>query len=210
MQTNPITAAFGRAGVVFSIALLMAAQVQATSLSLTPAAQVASLGAPVEVQLQISQLGDGTAPSLGAFDLVISFDPAVLTFDSVAFGGMLSPVLGSVSDSMLDTAAGTLNLFEVSLELPATLDNGQPGQFLLASLHFSATGSGTSALNLSDVLLGDANGDPLLADNIQGASVTVRQGQAVPEGGMIAPGVFLLLFTLGSGRVLQRRSSRAN
>lgn len=70
---------------------LLACNSQAITLGFSPAAQNVVAGAPADVAITISGLGDGTAPSLGTFDLVIDFDPAVLSFSNVSFG---DPVLG--------------------------------------------------------------------------------------------------------------------
>jgi hypothetical protein len=43
----------------------------------------------------ISGLGDGTAPSLSTFDLDISFDPTILAFSTAVFG---DPILGDQLD----------------------------------------------------------------------------------------------------------------
>ena len=65
---------------------LLAGNSQAITLGFSPAAQNVVAGAPADVAITISGLGDGTAPSLSTFDLVIDFDPAVLSFSSVSFG----------------------------------------------------------------------------------------------------------------------------
>ena len=143
-------------------------------------------GAPdasVDVALQISGLVDLAAPSLGTFDLDISFDPAVLHPPTVVFG---DPVLGDQLDlfalgaiSLATPAPGAVNLFELSLDTVADLNALQAGAFTLATLTFAPRSTGTSFVNASINALGDALGDPLDATVVP-ATVTVDVTQ-VPE-----------------------------
>ena len=170
--------------------MLTAAGAGAVTIGLSPVSQTVLPGDSVEVALTISGLGNGVAPSLGAFDLDVEFDPAVLGFSMAVFG---DPILGDQLDLFgLGSFTGvdasipaTVNLFEVSLDLPADLDLLQAPSFTLATLTFQALAAGVSPLSLRNVILGDALGDPLDA-SVTGASVNV-----VPE-----PGTLLLL---GSG-----------
>jgi hypothetical protein len=59
---------------------LVAGNSQAVTLGFSPAVQNVVAGAPADVAITISGLGDGTPPSLSTFDLVIDFDPAVLSY----------------------------------------------------------------------------------------------------------------------------------
>ena len=192
------------------LAFLMSSPVHAVDLSVEPSAQSVPAGSTVGVDIQIAGLGNGIPPSLGAFDFDLTFDPSVLTFDSLIFGDpglgdLLGPVVGSTTGSSLDSLAGSLNLFAVSLDTPADLDAIQPDKFILASVRFSATGAGSSGLDLSSIILGDALGDPLIPDTVRGASVTVVH--AVPEGSLDGAGLFLLIFTVAGTRWLQRQQA---
>lgn len=162
------------------------------TLGFSPATQTVNSGDPVDVQIVISGLGDGTAPSLGAFDLDVSFDPAILSFNRVAFGPYLGdpdPLLFETNTSHDDSVTGLVNLFELSfLEadsqtcifcIPPYLDDLQPSSFTLATLTFDTIGIGTSQLGISRNVLGDAWGDPLNADELQSGEVNVVS--AVPE-----------------------------
>ena len=66
--------------------LLGAANAHAISLEFVPAAQSVSLGSNAEVGIKISGLVNLAAPSLGVFDLDVSFNPAVLSFTGVTYG----------------------------------------------------------------------------------------------------------------------------
>ncbi|MHB1141398.1 MAG: cohesin domain-containing protein [Sulfuricaulis sp.] len=168
---------------VVSAALLFLASntTHAATVSIDPSSQTVSTGAIVNFNLVISGLGNGSAPSLGTFDLDINFNPAILSFSAVNFG---DSVLGDQLDlfgfgsitSYDDSTLGTVNLFQLSFDDPNDLDTLQAADFTMATLTFSALSSGTSALDISINALGDSIGDPLAAD-ITGGSVIVS---AVP------------------------------
>lgn len=173
----------------------------AISIGFDPVSQDVFFGNQAMVDIVISGLGDGDAPSLGAFDFVLGFDPSILALSSVVFG---DPLLGDQLDLFAiganpmgasESTPGEWNLFEVSLDLPMDLEDLQAGTFVLASLTFDTLALGTSGLDLFPGLIepvfGDAYGEPL-EYTIDPGSITVVEGTApVPE-----PGTILLL---GSG-----------
>ena len=174
-------------GMVVVIAVLFcAAGSQAITIGFSPVSQDVALGDQAFVDLAISGLGDGAAPSLGVFDLDVSFDPLVLNLSSVSFGDQLD-ILGLGSWKEAITGVGMVNLFELSFDSPDDLDSLQADSFVLASLTFDTLALGESPLTLSIKALGDSWGDPLIAD-VQSGSVSV-----VPE-----PSTILLV---GSGLV---------
>jgi hypothetical protein len=125
----------------------------------------------VEIALVISGLGDFVPPSLGTFDLDITFDPAILAFQNAVFGDQLDlSGLGSITE--IQPGVMNVNLFELSLDNPADLDTLQPGSFTLVTLTFATLTDGTSSLAVLINALGAANGLPLAADAGSG-SVTV-------------------------------------
>ena len=113
-------------------ALLASLSAHAVTLDLLPASSSVNLGDPVQVELRISGLGEGTAPSLGAYDFTLAFNPAVLGFGAFTFG---DPVLGNQLDltgfgtvaGFDGGTAGQLNVFEISLDLAGDLDALQAG-----------------------------------------------------------------------------------
>jgi len=175
-------------GIVF-----MTSAAHAIALSVNPISQNVLLGNSVGVTLDISGLGDSSAPSLGVFDLDLIFDPTILAFNNVIFG---DPILGDQLDifglgsffTHDATTPGMVNLFELSLDDEADLNNYQAASFSLATLTFNTLGTGTSSLGLSIKSLGDASGDPLVLDTLNNGSVTATA--PVPE-----PSTWLLLFS---------------
>ena len=165
----------------------------AVTLDLSPTSSSVNLGEPVQVELHISGLEDGTAPSLGAYDFMLAFNPAVLGFGAFTFGDSL---LGNQLDLMgFGTVAGfdgatpgQLSVFEISLDLASDLDTLQAASFALGTISFSALGNGVSALQFTSALFSDAGGNPL-AVQLGGGSISVPEPVS---GGIIVAGAVLL------------------
>jgi hypothetical protein len=167
---------------------LGASTAQAISLDFSPVSQEVILGNQVVVDVMISGLTGGTAPSLGAFDVNVSFDPMILSIAGVTFGDQLDlEGYGSFS-GWSSVGLDSIYLFEVSSDSPETLDSMQASEFKLASLTFDSIGVGTSTLMFSDVVLGDSLGITLEDITFDDGSVTVTATTPVPE-----PATILLL-----------------
>jgi hypothetical protein len=207
-----MAAAHGQLRIIAPIAALAFAiqTTQAISLSLNPTSQTAPPGGffDIFVELQIDGLGDGAAPSLGAFDLVLNFNPLVLNYQSTAFGSELGPVMGAFTVDMPNQSLGTLNLFGISLDTPDDLNAFQPGAFTIATMKFTPLLEGVSALDITDIVVGDADGVPFQLDSVRNASVTVATA-SVPEGELAGSGLFLLAFTIASTHWLRRRQTKS-
>jgi len=187
---------------VLAAALLLAptAPAHAILIELVPTNQTVAPGTAVSVDLNISALTAGGAPSLGTWDVDIDFDPAILSFTGATFGTGLD-IFGLGSINGVFDLGGTIDIFEISLDFASDLDLFQSDAFTLATLSFDAIGLGTSALNLANVLLGDALGDALIPTQIAGASVTVRQPVvALPEPGAVTLFGIGLVLLLGFRR----------
>ncbi len=163
---------------------LSVGRVDAISLSLDPVSQAILPGGTAAVDLSISGLAAGGAPSLGAFRVEVTFDPSILTFDSVAFGGFLGfPTDPFETDVFVDTTLpGAVLLDEFSFLFDFELDALQPDAFTLASLSFTGSGLGVGTLGYGLVDLSDGIGFTLTP------SLTTASVSVVPE-----PGTFLLL-----------------
>jgi len=186
-------------------AIAVSFQVQAAvSVALEPASQSVSTGSPVFVDLVIHGLGNGTAPSLGAFDFDLSYNASLLSAASVAFGSHLDlGIFGSVQSSDLSTP-GLIHLDEVSLESASDLNSGQPAQFTIATFGFTAIAPGTSSIDFVLANLSDELGQSLTQFTSQGARVQSIGGVAVPE---TASNLALLVLGLGSLLLFPRQKS---
>ncbi len=171
---------------------------QAAMLSFSPATASAAVGAGIAIDVRISGLLGGQAPSLGTFDLQVGFDPVIVSLASVVFGAGLD-VLGLGSDrGYAFSAAGSVGVFEVSFDSPGDLDALQGDAFTLFTLMFDTLSEGTSALTLSVNGLGDALGSSLAATVTPG-SVSVTTPVPLPAAD------WLLFASLGGLAGLRRR-----
>ncbi|MDJ0601661.1 MAG: PEP-CTERM sorting domain-containing protein [Crocosphaera sp.] len=145
------------------------------SLNVIPSVETVQVEQSVNVDVTITGLGNGEPPSLSTFDLDLDFDPTVLSFNSATFSEQLNlSGLGTISAVTPGTVS--VNAFEISFDSPQTLDEQQLGDFTLITLNFSALALGSSDLNLSVNALGDSSFLPLIAEEVNNASVSV-----VPE-----------------------------
>jgi hypothetical protein len=188
--------------------------VPAVTLGLDPPAQSVSVGEQVEVALVIAGLGAAVPPSLGTFDIDVTFDATVLSLNDVAYGdpalGDQLDLLGLGSVTATGPGAGSVSLFELSIDPIAELNDLQADAFTLAVLTFGAVGPGSSGLNLAVNALGDAEGASLLTavTEIGSASVQVTGpvGQATGlESGL---GLGIGLIAVGGRWLLARRRCR--
>jgi len=171
-----------------TLLFLNSGPVHAINLDFVPLSQSVVVGTQADVEIVISGLGVGSAPSLGTFDIDVTFDPTILSFNSETYG---DPVLGDQLDlfgfgslTFTTPGAGFVNLFELSFDFASDLNALQADTFTLATVTFDTLGVGTSPLNFIVNDLGDADGFLLTATEGQG-SIT-----ATPE-----PASLLLLAT---------------
>jgi hypothetical protein len=160
-------------------------------LGLTPSSQSAVSGDNISLNLTISGLGNGVAPSLGDFDIDLGFDTTKLSFSSYTLGASLGDLsLSEAADFSLGGIGGLINLSEVSLLSASALETLQSSSFTLATLLFHVdsllTGQSTVVAFDSVNALGDGNGSPLGVEIKRNA--TISNGARVPE-----PGVLLLV-----------------
>ena len=171
------------AGAVVVAGVVLACQpLQGARVAIQPTSQTVLLGSLASLDIAVSGLGAGAAPSLGAFDIDVRYDPAILAFDSISFGDpvagdQLAPLLGSFTGFDSLSSPGLISQFEISFELPATLDSLQPDGFILTRLWFHSLQAGRSNVDITRVLLGDSDGSPVGTDPVGNGSITV----VVPE-----------------------------
>ena len=167
---------FKRLSQLFSLTMLLfiTGAAQAVTLSF---GSISQTGNSLSVDVNIAGLGSGTAPSVSTYDLDIQFDANHLSYMNSSFG---DPVLGNqldlfdfgINDTFSGTTgAGVLNIFELSLDLIADLNDLQADSFTLATLTFDVLQADTSQLGFLVNALGDAEGNSL-ATTLNTASVT--------------------------------------
>lgn len=167
--------------------------------AVSPSTQSVAAGSQVSIDIKISGLGSGTA--LGTFDFNVAFDPALLAYSSFSYGSQLN-LFGLGDIQSVTPGAGTVNVFELSLESVSDLNTLQAPAFLLATLTFDTLSGGTSPLTLAINALGDASGNSIAADLSHG-SVTITS--SVPEPATYA----LMLAGLGLFGALRKARARA-
>lgn len=127
------------------------------TLSFVPSNPVlTALGQSVAIDVVVS--GVMRPPSVGAFDLDVTYDASMLSPGDVVFGPFLGDA--SLSETLTDItfSPGLVDFAAVSL-LPSTdLDALQPDSFRLATLQFTATGYGASLLTFTQTIVDDAFG----------------------------------------------------
>lgn len=190
--------------IIFGLMCFGTSSVEAISLDFVPSNQTVGMEGQATVDLVISGLGAFTAPSLGTFDLDVTFDPAILSFNHAQYG---DPVLGDQlnlggTDSITATTlgAGTVNLFELSLDPSDVLNTEQAGAFTVASIAFQGLGVGESPLGLNINALGDAFGNPLTA-SLGTGSISVAPEPAT----LLLLGTGLAAFAIWRRKFLARR-----
>ncbi len=160
----------------------------AISLSFNPQTQVDSL---IGIGIIISGLGASSAPSIATYDLDILFDASHLAFASAELGDHLDIFhLGTNLTTVGLTGPGVLNIYELSFDLPDDLNTVQSDSFTLAVLNFDVLNAYSSQLNLVVNALGDADGNPLVA-NV--SSAVINPVPLPPAFFMMSSGLFSLV-----------------
>lgn len=163
--------------------------VQAITISASPVVQEVQEGGSLTVLVNATGVNAGSTPSISVFDFDFTYDGSLLAFRDATFGDQLD-LFGLGSDTAADgRGPGIINLFELSFDSAFDLDDRQTDTFTLVSLRFDILAAGTSDLTLHVNALGDAFGDPLGANVVNGS---VQILSAVPVPGALG------LFALGT------------
>jgi hypothetical protein len=179
--------------------LAIAFDADAARFSLSPSTLSPSVGSSFALDLMVSELGSGVAPSIGAFNVKVAYDVSAIAFSGATFGPLLGVApAGAIADAI--PGAGAVELAEVSLLSPPALDALQPASFTLATLRFTAQTATASSIVLEpQPVLSDAFGSPLAVGGPPAsATISATPPAAVPE-----PGALLLY---GIGLVVTTRS----
>ncbi|MDJ0789779.1 MAG: cohesin domain-containing protein [Myxococcota bacterium] len=150
------------------------------AIELNPPAQKIASGETTMVRIVASGLG---GEIVSAYDLDLTYDPAILAAVSVSFGPLLGdPALFQVIESFDVSTDGVVDFAQLSLlSDTALLALQTPPAFTLAVVEFRAIGSGTSPLALRFDDFNDVkglNGEQLVVTAKPG-SVTVTP--VIPE-----------------------------
>ncbi|MDP3334953.1 MAG: cohesin domain-containing protein [Methylococcaceae bacterium] len=140
--------------------------------------RISQTGNSVNVDIGISGLASGAAPSLSGYDVNLSFDPSYLSFTGVVFGdaalGNQLDLASLGSTTIFELAgAGIVNLFELSGDTVEDLNTLQADSFNLATVTFDVLNAGTSLLQLDLNALVDAGGNTLSAITLSAPVTTV-------------------------------------
>ncbi len=172
----------------------------AFEISVQPSALNPDINDVFQIEIMALNLGNGAAPSIGAFDIDFDFDSAILQFNSLTFGNGLDLGFGSLQNDSL--AGGTVSVDETSFESEADLNSFQPEDFMLFSIEFTALSAGISDLTVAVQSISDASGLTLLTPTaIQNGRVNVNSG-----GGQIPEPTMLYLWGLGLLMLASTRS----
>jgi hypothetical protein len=175
----------------FLAAMLFACMAQApvahaALLSLQPDITHASTGDTISLDLVVSELGDFSPDSLGAFDVYVNYDASVLSFTDYTLGILLGDIITFTALDFSSSTAGEVNVAEVSLLSAASLDALQPGEFILASLRFDVLNLPPDAITTlhiqSDAVLSDATEEAEALQVTTGGPATI---QTVPLPGTL-------------------------
>ena len=181
----------------------------AALLSLQPDPAVAGTGDTVSLDLVVSGLGDFSPDSVGGFDVSIDYDAAALAFVSYDLSNLLGDLgFFEAIDVGAGDLGGSVNLAEVSLLSPGSLDALQPEEFILATLNFEvldlAAGVATVFTMAPGAILANTLGGALQVNDT--ASATVVGSAAVPLPGtlvLLMAGLFSLSGLRSRRRALQ-------
>ena len=171
--------------------------VSAATLDFIPSISNVNENDAFDVDVAISDLGGAL---VGAFDISVDYDPAVLSATGVQFSDSLGDASFFEAITFSDTSiAGTVSAFNTSLLFDFELAALQPsGGFTILTLSFLADAIGTSALEFSFSLISDDLGIAISTSNQTG------QVNVVP-----LPGAVWLMITglMGIGAMARKRAA---
>ncbi len=114
------------------------------------------------VNVNVSGLGVHADPTIGAFDVTLFYDPAVLSPGTPVFSTLLNPITPCPFCQVVTTPQpGAIELAEVSLATDAQLQAAQSAAFTLVQVPFTALVSlpTTTTVSLQKNYLADGNGN---------------------------------------------------
>jgi hypothetical protein len=163
----------------------------AATLTIVPSSDTYVVGDSVQVDLVVSDLTAGGPPSVGEFDIDITFEPE-LDFLSLEFGTFLgNPDDSTETEASSDLFGPFLNLFERSGLTPSALDALQPPTFTLATITFEAVMQGLTNIEGDIYAFWDTFGDDLITAHgpVGGAEIAINPVPVPPALLLLASGI---------------------
>lgn len=189
-----------------SLLLLFTVDTYAINIDMVPNKSFINNGSTIAIDVIIHGLADSAAPSLGAYDLDFYFDNNIFAFNALVWGdstyGNQLNLNNFGSLQLSEINGGSINVFELSFDDIATLDNWQAGEFTLFSILLTATHVGEAHFSLWVNNLSDAAGNSLFA-NVPDEIILDVIGVEVPE-----PSSLLLVLGCVAILVLRARKLR--
>ena len=184
----------------------------APDLELVPSSATVALGDPVDIDVVISNLGNFASPGLRTFDLSVTFDPAIFSYDATSVGVLLGDSMAAVPEATVTVTpgAGDVRVLEVSFLATSDLLALQPASFTLFTVTFTAAGLGDGAFDLvRNASLGDELADPLPDGAVRGAVVrAITPGTLEDIPTLSQWGLALLLLALATAGVARLRRAQ--
>ena len=185
------------AGLLLSIAF---SPVWSATLEVVASEPMVQPGEMVDISVVISGLGNFALPSLGTFDMMLTYDPAVFALDagSTAVALFLGDEVVGEALVTITPSAGVIEVVELSLLAVPDLTALQPASFTLFSSTFTAVGFGEGTFDLAVTVLGDKNGVTIPVDGITPVEVGAGTLLSIPTVGQSGLALLaLLLLVLG-------------
>ena len=176
---------------ILCLNLLASVAASAGTISLQPSATTLTLGSPLTVDVSVSGLTD-----LYAFQFDIGFNPAVFSASSVTEGALFSSIGVFFSPGFIDNTTGTITFIGDSLSGPGP---GVSTNGTLATITFNSIGTGSSSVDLANVILLDSNLADIAA-TASGTTVTVADSSSPEPGSWLLVGGAVVLLFRGAAR----------
>ncbi len=191
-----------------ALTLLFSIDTYAISIDLVANKTAVNIGDNLEVAVRISGLDDASSPSLGVYDVNFLFDNSLFNFNSINWGdsakGNQLDLSGFGSLQAVDSGAGWLNLLELSFDDALDLDLLQAGEFTLFSVLLNTIAMGTGNFSLAANALGDAYGNNLSIDTINGIEIK-SSAVSVPEPSTLLLFLGMVAFVMLRVKMAQHR-----
>ncbi len=168
-------------------ALMISFSSQATLLSIELNQENYQIGDVLQADFVISDIeadSFGFQKLLASFEFNLLWDNALVEYASTSFGNKLDVDPFGPSDQFLDVQSSSLLLSEISYAFSNDLFFAQDGltSFVLASVTFNVTGTGSSTLAVSNAVFGDDFGGAFnLSSNDKAFLVDSGIAVGIPE-----------------------------